>query len=72
MPFDDLPWQFDPVDGVVVTANNAAVDGKYPHFVAQEWDPGYRAVATAIEGATVATLTLTPQASRPVRRSASR
>ena len=72
VPFDDLPWQFDPVDGVVVTANNAAVDGKYPHFVAQEWDPGYRAVATAIEGATVATLTLTPQASRPVRRSASR
>ncbi len=43
VPFDDLPWQFDPVDGVVVTANNAAVDGEYPHFVAQEWDPGYRA-----------------------------
>ena len=43
VPFDDLPWQFDPVDGVVVTANNAAVDGEYPYFVAQEWDPGYRA-----------------------------
>src|SRR6185436_2597247 len=43
IPFDDLPWQFDPQDGVIVTANNAAVDANYPHFVAQEWDPGFRA-----------------------------
>ena len=43
IPFDDLPWQFDPEDGVIVTANNAAVDANYPHFVAQEWDPGFRA-----------------------------
>ena len=43
IPFDDLPWQFDPEDGLIVTANNAAVDANYPHFVAQEWDPGFRA-----------------------------
>ena len=43
IPYDDLPWQFDPIDGRVVTANNAAVDTDYPYFVAQEWDPGYRA-----------------------------
>ena len=43
IPFDDLPWQLDPVDGVIASANNAAVDDQYPHFVAQEWDPGYRA-----------------------------
>jgi penicillin G amidase len=43
IPFDDLPWQFDPRDGRVVTANNAAVDANYPYFVAQEWDPGFRA-----------------------------
>jgi hypothetical protein len=43
IPFDDLPWQFDPEDGLIVTANNAAVDVNYPHFVAQEWDPGFRA-----------------------------
>jgi penicillin amidase len=43
IPYDDLPWQLDPVDGLIVTANNAAVDAKYPHLVAQEWDPGYRA-----------------------------
>ncbi len=43
IPYIDLPWQDDPIDGVVVTANNAAVDDRYPYFVAQEWDPGYRA-----------------------------
>ena len=43
IPFDELPWQFDPQDGRVVTANNAAVDENYPYFVAQEWDPGFRA-----------------------------
>lgn len=43
IPFDDLPWQLDPEPGWIVTANNAAVDADYPYFVAQEWDPGYRA-----------------------------
>jgi penicillin amidase len=43
IPYDDLPWQLDPADGWIVTANNAAVDADYPYFVAQEWDPGYRA-----------------------------
>ncbi len=43
IPFDDLPWQLDPPSGIIVTANNAAVDAKYPYFIAQEWDPGYRA-----------------------------
>jgi penicillin amidase len=43
IPYDDLPWQLDPANGWIVSANNAAVDGDYPYFVAQEWDPGYRA-----------------------------
>jgi len=43
IPFEDLPWQLDPEPGWVVTANNAAVDDQYPYFIAQEWDPGYRA-----------------------------
>ena len=25
---------------MIVTANNAAVDAKYPYFIGQEWDPG--------------------------------
>ena len=40
IPFDDLPWQFDPEDGVIVTANNAAVDADYPHFVGPGMGPG--------------------------------
>ncbi len=43
IPFADLPWQLDPPSGMIITANNAAVDSSYPYFVAQEWDPGYRA-----------------------------
>src|SRR5207244_5234706 len=30
VPRDKLPWQLDPVAGQVVSANNAAVDDKYP------------------------------------------
>jgi penicillin amidase len=43
IPYDDLPRQFDPITDWIVSANNAAVDADYPHFVAQEWDPGFRA-----------------------------
>ena len=43
IPFEDLPWQYNPESGFIVTANNAAVDGEYPYFVADDWDPGYRA-----------------------------
>src|SRR5512147_1702204 len=43
IPLKDLPWQLDPPSAMIVSANNAAVDGKYPHLIATEWDPGYRA-----------------------------
>jgi penicillin amidase len=43
IPFGNLPWQLDPPGGLIVSANNAAVDADYPYFVAAEWDPGYRA-----------------------------
>ena len=43
IPVDVLPWQLDPPNGVIVSANNAPVDGDYRYFLGQEWDPGYRA-----------------------------
>ena len=43
VPREDLPWQLDPEGGQIVTANNAPVDGAYPHWIGGEWDPGYRA-----------------------------
>jgi penicillin amidase len=41
--YDDLPRLYDPPTGVIVTANNAVVDGEYPFFISDEWDPGDRA-----------------------------
>jgi penicillin amidase len=43
IPRDKLPWQLDPPSGVIVSANNAAVDSKYPYWLGRDWDPGYRA-----------------------------
>ena len=43
IPFDDLPGFFNPPDGIIVTANNAAVDARYPYFIGRDWDPGWRA-----------------------------
>ena len=43
IPFEHLPWQLNPPSGFIVTANNAAVDADYPFFIADDWDPGYRA-----------------------------
>jgi penicillin G amidase len=43
IPFEQLPWALDPVDGLIVTANNAVLDAGDPRFLGQEWDPGYRA-----------------------------
>ena len=41
--FKDLPWQLDPASGIIVAANNAAVDGAYPYFISEDWDRGDRA-----------------------------
>jgi penicillin amidase len=43
IPRQDLPWQLDPPSGMIVSANNAAVDAKYPYWMGDDWDPGYRA-----------------------------
>ena len=43
IPFDDLPGYLNPPDGIIVTANNAAVDDRYPYFIGRDWDPGWRA-----------------------------
>lgn len=43
VPRKDLPWQLDPEGGQIVSANNAAVDADFPHWLGRDWDPGYRA-----------------------------
>lgn len=43
LDFDELPRAFNPPDGFIVTANNRVIGPEYPHFLAQDWDLGYRA-----------------------------
>jgi penicillin amidase len=44
VPYEALPNVLDPKDGYVVSANQAPVDGsKYPYYLGDSWDYGYRA-----------------------------
>lgn len=43
VPRDQLPFLYDPPSGIIATANNATVDSRFPIFIGDAWDPGYRA-----------------------------
>jgi penicillin G amidase len=43
VPFDALPWAFNPKDGRIVTANNKIVPDDYPYFLTRDWELPYRA-----------------------------
>ncbi|MBN1148700.1 MAG: penicillin acylase family protein [Anaerolineales bacterium] len=43
IPFEELPFEFNPARGYVVSANNAVVDDTYPYLISREWDYGSRA-----------------------------
>ncbi len=53
IPFDSLPFAYNPPKGYIVTANNAVTSPSYRYFIADDWDLGYRArrIAEMIEGA---------------------
>jgi penicillin amidase len=42
VPFDALPNVLDPKDGYVVTANQAVVGKRYPYFIGDSFDYGFR------------------------------
>ncbi|MBI3361314.1 MAG: penicillin acylase family protein, partial [Chloroflexi bacterium] len=52
IPFDELPYSYNPPQGYIATANNAVVGPDYPHPITLEWDAGYRAqrIVNMIEG----------------------
>ncbi len=54
IPFEELPFTFNPPEGYVVTANNAVVGADYPYVISREWDYGFRAqrIVDLIEQAT--------------------
>jgi penicillin G amidase len=42
VPFESLPYTFNPVDGVVSSANNKTVDASYPHHISHWFALHYR------------------------------
>jgi penicillin G amidase len=43
IPFEDLPFAYNPPEGYIVSANNAVVGAEYPYLLTTGWDFGYRA-----------------------------
>jgi penicillin amidase len=43
IPFDDLPYVFNPQGGYIATANNQANPRDYPYLITKDWDYGQRA-----------------------------
>ncbi len=43
IPFDKLPFAFNPPQGFIATANNAVVGPDYPYPISTDWDAGFRA-----------------------------
>ena len=42
VPFEALPYTFNPADGVVSSANNKTVDASYPHYISHWFALHYR------------------------------
>jgi penicillin amidase len=42
IPFQAMPTEFDPDDGIIVTANQAVVPKSYKYHLTDDWDYGYR------------------------------
>ncbi len=45
IPFEELPYTFNPIEGYIVTANNAVVGTEYPYSISRQWSYGQRAQA---------------------------
>jgi penicillin amidase len=43
IPFEDLPHQFDPPQGIIVTANSRIAGRDYPYHLTNRWSSPYRA-----------------------------
>ncbi|MFB7220555.1 penicillin acylase family protein [Streptomyces sp. NPDC056227] len=42
IPFAQLPYEYNPKRGYIVTANQAVIDEKYPHLLTKDWGYGTR------------------------------
>ncbi|RJP49304.1 MAG: penicillin acylase family protein [Anaerolineaceae bacterium] len=53
IPFEELPYTFNPTEGYIVTANNQVPSNDYPYLITKDWDYGFRAnrIASMIHNA---------------------
>ncbi len=53
IPFESLPFSFNPANGYIVTANNPVTSDAYRYFISRDYDNGYRAqrIVEMVEGA---------------------
>ncbi|MEK9663809.1 MAG: penicillin acylase family protein [Candidatus Nanopelagicales bacterium] len=42
IPFEELPWTYNPDEGWIVTANQAVISPDYPNFITDDWSYGSR------------------------------
>ena len=43
VPFDEMPWSYNPEEGYLVTANNKPHDDSYPYLLGKDFLPPFRA-----------------------------
>ncbi|MEW6028630.1 MAG: penicillin acylase family protein [Chloroflexota bacterium] len=43
IPFEELPYTFNPGEGYIVTANTQVHSREYPYLITADWDYGFRA-----------------------------
>jgi penicillin G amidase len=43
VPFEDMPWSYNPDEGFLVTANNKIHDDSYPYVIGKDFLPPFRA-----------------------------
>ena len=44
VPFDDLPFSFNPPRGYLASTNQVPADSSYPYFLGRSWESGYRSL----------------------------
>ncbi|MCF6239003.1 MAG: penicillin acylase family protein, partial [Candidatus Marinimicrobia bacterium] len=43
VPFDEMPYQYNPDQGYIVTANNKTIGDEFPYYISAYWEPPARA-----------------------------
>ncbi|NOZ75735.1 MAG: penicillin acylase family protein, partial [FCB group bacterium] len=44
VPFDQMPYLYNPPEGIIITANNKTIDGNYPFYISNLWADPSRAI----------------------------